>query len=196
MNNLKSKSKKTQPKAKNECENSNKKYIFSFAFLLAGLLLSYAVIFHLCDGNVFQKQIADLGKTINLMNVIWYFCLAILAILSFVFSFILFRKKDLPKIALASFVIIATLSLVASFIPTYIARTFTVGDTMAEELIRRTYNSDSNFSPDSEYAQEELKNVINYAFNLEYYNALIRSLSSSFVTVLATLICVKLLKKK
>ena len=67
---------------------------------------------------------------------------------------------------------------------------------MAEELIRRTYNSDSNFSPDSEYAQEELKNVINYAFNLEYYNALIRSLSSSFVTVLATLICVKLLKKK
>lgn len=92
--------------------------------------------------------------------------------------------------------IIATLSLVASFIPTYIARTFTVGDTMTEELIRRTYNSDPKPSPDSEYTQEELKNVINYAFNLEYHNALIRSLSSSFVTVLATLICVKLLKKK
>ena len=187
---------KASVKTKKKDDFNHKKYLFSAVFLLAGLGLSYVVMFYLCDGNVFQKQIADLGKTINLMNVIWYFCLAILAILSFVFSFILFRKKDLPKIALASFVIIATLSLVASFIPTYIARTFTVGDTMAEELIRRTYNSDSNFSPDSEYAQEELKNVINYAFNLEYHNALVRSLSSSFITVLATLICVKLLKKK
>ena len=187
---------KVSAKTKKKDDFNHKKYLFSAVSLIVGLGLSYTVIFHLCDGNVLQRQIADLSKIINLMDVIWYFCLAILAILSFVFSFILFRKKDLPKITLASFVIIATLSLVASFIPTYIARTFTVGDTMTEELIRRTYNSDPKSSPDSEYTQEELKNVINYAFNLEYHNALIRSLSSSFVTVLATLICVKLLKKK
>ena len=78
---------KVSVKTKKKDDFNHKKYLFSAISLIVGLGLSYAVIFHLCDGNVLHRQIADLSKIINLMDVIWYFCLAILAILSFVFSF-------------------------------------------------------------------------------------------------------------
>ena len=115
---------KVSVKTKKKDDFNHKKYLFSAVSLIVGLGLSYTVIFHLCDGNVLQRQIADLSKIINLMDVIWYFCLAILAILSFVFSFILFRKKDLPKITLASFVIIANLEFSRFFYPNLYCKNF------------------------------------------------------------------------